>query len=321
MILSVSRRTDIPNYYADWFLERLQQGYLDVRNPINAHQVSRIPLAPELIDCIVFWSKNPENLMKRLPELEKYLYYFQFTLTDYGREIEPGLPERRRLIETFRELASRIGKKRVIWRYDPIFLSEAYTLERHLRAFREIGEELRGSTERVMISFMDFYAKTRRNMKELGIRPMEEAEMRELAAGLAEIAGELGLPIFTCAEEIDLSAEGILHGKCIDKELIQELGGGRMRGKKDKNQRKICGCMESIEVGTYHTCLTGCKYCYANFSPERVRRTVQSYGLHNSMLCALPQPGDEIKVRPMRRLRRDMAEGQRRREPVLKNKE
>ena len=131
------------------------------------------------------------------------------------------------------------------------------------------------------------------------------AEGSALAEALAAIAREYGLSISTCAEEIDLSPQGIDHGRCIDKELIQELAGGRIRGKRDKNQRKICGCMESIEVGTYHTCLTGCKYCYANFSPERVERTVKAYDPHSSMLCASLQPGDEIKVRPMRRLKKD----------------
>lgn len=303
MILSVSRRTDIPNYYGDWFLERLRQGYLDVRNPMNAHQISRISLDPQLIDCIVFWSKNPKNLMKHLPELEEYLYYFQFTLTSYGPEIEPGLPQREQRIELFQHLADQIGKKRVIWRYDPIFLSPTYTLSYHLKAFAHTARALQGCTERVMISFMDFYAKTRRNTEGLGIRPMEEKEMRVLAKELSAVAREYGFSISTCAEEIDLSAQGISHGKCIDKELIQELAGGQIRGKRDKNQREACGCMESIEVGTYHTCLTGCKYCYANFSPERVAKTVKAYDLHSSMLCASLQPGDEIKVRPMRRLK------------------
>lgn len=305
MILSVSRRTDIPNYYADWFLERLKQGYLDVRNPVNAHQISRISLDPQLIDCIVFWSKNPENLMKRLSELEEYLYYFQFTLTGYGPAIEPGLPGGEHLIGLFQKLATQIGSKRVVWRYDPIFFNEIYTLEYHLEAFRRTAKALQGYTERVMISFMDFYAKTRRNTEGLGIRPMEEEEMRILAEGLATIAQEYGLFISTCAEEIDLSPEGIEHGSCIDKKLIQELAGGQICGKQDKNQRKICGCMESIDVGTYHTCLTGCKYCYANFSPQWVTRTVEAYDLYSSMLCASLQPGDEIKVRPMRKLKKE----------------
>lgn len=305
MILSVSRRTDIPNYYADWFLERLKQGYLDVRNPVNAHQISRISLDPQLIDCIVFWSKNPENLMKRLSELEEYLYYFQFTFTGYGPAIEPGLPDGEHLIGLFQKLATQIGSKRVVWRYDPIFFNEIYTLEYHLEAFRRTAKALQGYTERVIISFMDFYAKTRRNTEGLGIRPMEEEEMRILAEGLATIAREYGLFISTCAEEIDLSPEGIEHGSCIDKKLIQELAGGQICGKQDKNQRKICGCMESIDVGTYHTCLTGCKYCYANFSPQRVAKTVEAYDLYSSMLCASLQPGDEIKVRPMRKLKKE----------------
>ena len=164
MILSASRRTDIPNYYMDWFLHRVQEGFVYVRNPINPHQISRIALSPSVVDCIVFWTKNPENMLPHLGELAAYPYYVQFTLTSYGRDIEPNLPDKKdRLIPAFQSLSAIIGKERVVWRYDPIFLNRRYTVSYHLAAFSEIARRLRGYTERVVISFIDLYAKTKRN--------------------------------------------------------------------------------------------------------------------------------------------------------------
>lgn len=160
MILSVSRRTDIPNYFSDWFINRIREGYLYVRNPMNAHQISRIALSPETVDCMVFWTKNPENMLGQLDFLRDYTYYFQFTLTGYGREVEPGLPHKReKLIPVFRRLSEKIGKQKVIWRYDPVFISQKYTVEYHLRAFAEIADSLAGYTEKSVISFMDMYEK------------------------------------------------------------------------------------------------------------------------------------------------------------------
>ncbi len=160
MILSVSRRTDIPNYYSDWFLNRIKEGFLYVRNPMNAHQISRINLSPSVVDCIVFWTKNPKSMMERLDELKDYPYYFQFTLTGYGKDVEPGLPDQRtERISIFKELSEKIGRNRVIWRYDPLLISKKYTAEYHGKAFEEMAYRLSGYTRKVIISFMDFYAK------------------------------------------------------------------------------------------------------------------------------------------------------------------
>jgi len=140
MILSVSRRTDIPNYYSEWFYNRIREGFLYVRNPMNPHQISKISLSSDIVDCIVFWTKNPANMMPRLDELQNYKYYFQFTLTGYGKDIEPNIPNKRKdLIKTFQNLSERIGSEKVIWRYDPILLNEKYISEYHIKAFKEIA--------------------------------------------------------------------------------------------------------------------------------------------------------------------------------------
>ena len=236
MILSVSRRTDIPNYYSEWFLNRIKEGFLYVRNPMNAHQVSRIDLAPELVDCIVFWTKNPLPMMDRLGELREYPYYFQFTLTGYGKDIEPNLPDKRTvLIEAFRELSRRIGKEKVIWRYDPILFTERYTEAYHVRAFGEIAGALRGYTDRVVISFVDLYAKTNKNMKGIGMVDQEKEMLVKFASELSQIAGQNGMKIASCAESIDLTSCGIEHNSCIDKQLVERIIGCKISASKDKN--------------------------------------------------------------------------------------
>lgn len=286
MILSVSRRTDIPNYYSEWFYNRIKEGFLYVRNPMNPHQISKISLSSDLVDCIVFWTKNPANMMSRLDELQNYKYYFQFTLTGYGKDIEPNLPNKRKdLIQTFRNLSKKIGSDKVIWRYDPILLNEEYVPEYHIKAFQEIAGHLKGYTHKVVISFVDLYAKTKRNTEGLNIKELKNNGIMELARKMAEIAWENHLSIETCAEQVDLNDIGITHGSCIDKVLIEEIIGCKLKVNKDRNQREECGCFESVEVGTYNTCRNGCKYCYANFSDEMVRENVKLYDVNSPLLC------------------------------------
>lgn len=304
MILSASRRTDIPNYYSEWLARRFRAGFLCVRNPMNFRQVSRITLNPNVIDCIVFWTKNPAPMLPYLDEYRRYMYYFQFTLTGYGKDIEPGLPDKRRiLIPVFCELADRIGRDRVIWRYDPIFLSDHYTLDYHVKAFTRIAEALAGRTRRVVISFLDDYEKTKRNMKGINIQGLTKEKMRRLAHSFAVIAGRYGMEIQTCAEKIDLSEYGITHGACIDREYIEHLLGCRLRAGKDHGQRPECRCMESVEIGSYHTCRNGCRYCYANFSDGRVQARIRDFDVDSPILCGKMESEDRITERKMKTLR------------------
>lgn len=304
MILSASRRTDIPNYYSEWLARRFRAGFLCVRNPMNFRQVSRITLNPNVIDCIVFWTKNPAPMLPYLDEYRRYMYYFQFTLTGYGKDIEPGLPDKRRiLIPAFCELADRIGRDRVIWRYDPIFLSDHYTLDYHVKAFTRIAEALAGRTRRVVISFLDDYEKTKRNMKGINIQGLTKEKMWRLAHSFAVIAGRYGMEIQTCAEKIDLSEYGITHGACIDREYIEHLLGCRLRAGKDHGQRPECRCMESVEIGSYHTCRNGCRYCYANFSDGRMQERIRDFDVDSPILCGKMEPEDRITERKMKTLR------------------
>ena len=304
MILSVSRRTDVPNYYSDWFINKIKEGFLYVRNPMNAHQVSRIDLSPDVVDCIVFWTKNPKKMIDKLEYLRDYVYYFQFTLTGYGKDIEPYLPDKREeLISTFKELSKKIGKEKVIWRYDPILISKRYTMDYHLKAFEEIAGNLADYTERVIISFVDLYAKTQRNTRGLHIQQMTKEDMIHLASEMVQIAKRYHLVMETCAEQINLQEVGIQHGSCIDKKLIEKILGCKLIGQKDKNQRAECGCLESVEVGTYNTCLNGCKYCYANFNDEKVKENVKLYNENAPLLCGNITQDDKITDRKVKSLK------------------
>lgn len=304
MILSVSRRTDIPNYYSDWFINRIKEGFLYVRNPMNQHQISRILLSPDVVDCIVFWTKNPANMMEKLKYLQNYVYYFQFTLTGYGKDVEPNLPNKRgELIPIFKRLSEKIGKEKVIWRYDPILISRRYTMNYHLKAFEEIAGNLADYTEKVVISFIDLYSKTQRNTRELDIRRMTNEEIMGMAGQMAQIASKYHLTIESCAEQINLQELGIRHGSCIDKKLIEGILGCKLIVEKDKNQREECGCFESVDVGTYNTCPNGCKYCYANFNDNRVKDHVKLYDQDSAILCGNISPSDRVTDRKMKSLK------------------
>ena len=298
MIISASRRTDIPTYYSEWFFNRLREGYVLVRNPMNARQISRISLSPEAVDGIVFWTKNPVPMLSRLGELEPYPYYFQFTLTAYGRDVEPNLPGKNGvLIPAFQELSRMAGRERVVWRYDPIFLSDRYTVDYHCRYFRVLAAKLGEYTEKCTVSFLDFYRSTARNMRSLHIREMTAAQQREMMEQFSEIAGEYGLYIDTCSEAISLDDLGISHASCVDRERLERIGGYRLNVGRDRNQRKECGCAASVDIGAYDTCGNGCLYCYATDSPPRAAERVRAHRPDSPILFGTVGPEDVIRER------------------------
>jgi hypothetical protein len=311
MIINASRRTDIPSYYSEWFLNKIKEGYLDVRNPMNAHQISRINLSPDVVDCIVFWTKNPIPMLPRLGELSDYTYYFQFTLTGYGKDIEKNLPDKWSvLIPAFEELSSKIGKERVIWRYDPILFNEKYNMKWHIEMFDRISRELEGYTEKCVISFVDIYAKNKKNIQGQNVVEPDSEELNDFAAKIAGMAHSRGMDMATCAEAIDLDACGISHNQCIDKALIERLTGHEMNVKKDPTQRIECGCMASIDVGSYNTCRNGCIYCYANYNPSSVADNCRKYDPDSPILCGTENAGeDKINLRKVKSLKGDPLNG------------
>ena len=304
MLLTVSRRTDIPNYYSDWFYNRIKEGFVYLRNPMNLHQVSKIDLSPKVVDCIIFWTKNPEPMLERLEELSSYKYYFQFTLTGYGKDIEPNVPHKKeKMIPIFRRLSDKIGSKNVIWRYDPIIFTKIYTPEYHLKAFEQIANALRGYTNKCVISFVDAYAKNKKNMEALGTYELNEYELIQFVGKLSQIAKANGMTIGSCAEVIDLSQCGIEHNCCVDKKLVEDIIGCKINADKDKNQRLECGCIQSVDIGTYNTCKNGCRYCYANYSQESVIKNCSQYDVNSPILCGTITSQDKINERKMKSLK------------------
>ena len=300
MILSVSRRTDIPAFYTDWFINRIKEGFVYVRNPINKNQVSKIQLSPNVVDCIVFWTKNPKPLLKRITELSQYNYYFQFTLTSYGQDLEPNVPNKNELIKSFKELSKLIGKEKVIWRYDPIILTEKYTVEYHQKYFESIAEKLSSYTEKCVISFVDLYKKCERNLKGTSIKEMTEGEIHHLSGKLKQIALKYNLEIETCAEDVELSTLGIGHNRCIDNVLIERILKRKIKTTKDKNQREVCGCIESIDIGAYNTCKHGCLYCYANFNASMVKDNSLKHTPSSPLLYGQVGENDKITERKVK---------------------
>lgn len=300
MIISASRRTDIPTYYSDWLFNRLKEEYVLVRNPMNIHQIGRINLSPDVVDGIVFWTKNPVPMMNRLSELERYNYYFQFTLTAYDKDVEPNIPSKNNIIiPAFQQLSKSLGREKVIWRYDPIFFNDRYTMEYHCKYFKVLAAKLGDYTEKCTVSFLDFYRNTARNTQPLKIHPESKEQQIELMQRFSEIAKEYGFYIDTCSEAIELDRFGITHAHCIDRERFERIGKCKLAVGKDQNQRPECGCIASIDIGTYNTCKNGCLYCYANYSHNTVMRNTQVHNPLSPLLFGEVGPDDVIKERKM----------------------
>ena len=271
MIISCSRRTDIPALYADWLFTRVREGYACVRNPMNHLQVSKIRLTPDVADGFVFWTKNPAPMLSRLNELRDYAYYFQFTLTPYGKDIEPNLPVKIKLLSTFHRLSDQVGPRRVIWRYDPILVNGNWTVDTHLRTFEMMARLLEGATHKVVISFLDTdYSNVRRNAELLKAQPLTAREKLSMAGKMNQIARACGMEMSACAEDLDLSVCGVAPAHCIDGDLFETLLNCRMDLQKDKAQRPACGCVQSADIGMYNSCSNACHYCYANYNAAEI---------------------------------------------------
>ncbi len=304
LIVSASRATDIPAFHSDWFFRRFSEGYCVWFNPFSGKK-SYISL--QNAKAVVFWSKNPAPMLERLDELDHFgfCYYFQFTLNDYDAErFEPNVPPLEHRLETFRRMTQKIGPERMVWRFDPIILSQQLDCDEILRRFHRIGNALAGFTYKLIISFIyiDMYPKVRYNLKALapGCREPNEAEMLRLGEKIHEAARHFGMAVTSCCTTVDLAQVGIGRSRCVDPDLLLRIcnndtlyqfltGTGPAKPKtlfdepdtkpslnyatlKDKGQRKPCGCVWSKDIGQYNTCPHYCVYCYANKSPKIVER-------------------------------------------------
>jgi len=256
-----------------------------VFNPYNRNQVKYVSLDPEDVDVIVFWTKHAGTFRKKLHILDDlgYKYYFQHTLVQYNKEIETRVPQYEKLQEDFIELADKVGPKKIIWRYDPIIISKEYSPQRHIELFGKIAEKVRGATNRVVISIVDYYQKTLRNMKTYNIHgaldehPEDRIGFDDFIKSLADISIANGLEIKSCSEPIDMEEYGVKHGKCIDDEYIKNIFDLDVTHKKDPGHRIECGCVQSIDIGVYDTCLHGCQYCYATKDHKSAKKNYSDH--------------------------------------------
>jgi DNA repair photolyase len=240
-------------------------------------------------------------MLRNLRLLEQYPHYFQITITGYGKAVEPRLSPKEEIIASFKALSDRIGKERTIWRYDPIIITKEYGEEFHARVFAKLARNLAGYTNRCVISFLDLYKKTTRNIRSLGETLMTEESMLRLAEILSPIARDYGFALETCSEEIDLLTPfGVRQGKCIDPLLISQISGRKLSVKKDPHQRLACGCASSVDIGAYNSCLHGCIYCYANFNQRVVERQVLLHNPHSPLLIGELGARDKVTDRKVK---------------------
>ena len=295
MIISASRRTDIPHYYGDWLVNRMKEGFVLVRNPMNPRQVSRILLAPDKVDGFVFWTKNPAPFLKKLEAFKEYPYYFQFTLNGYGRGIEPGVPgEEDGSVDTFRRLSDIVGPDRILWRYDPILIQKDFSLEYHGQAFERLSSKLEGYSGKCVISFVDYYKDASKRMP---LRSLDAREMDWIAKTFSQIGKARHFRLETCAEQIDLQKYGIMHGKCVDGSLLNSFSRRSFTVKTAAGQRGACGCDQSADIGAYNTCSSGCLYCYANHQKAWLKENLNRYDPQSPLLCGSVGPEDRITQR------------------------
>ncbi|MCD8073412.1 MAG: DUF1848 domain-containing protein [Alistipes sp.] len=258
MVISASRRTDIPAFYSKWFFNRLKAGEVYVRNPFDKRKISTVSLEKEHVDFIHFWTKNPAPMLRRLPELDGYDYTFHFTVNGYGAHIEPLVPPLPRLVDTFAELSRHC---KVSWRYCPILIREGFGIDEHIRNFSRIASRLEGLTDRCYISLLDEYPKIKTAIKKYGIRTPDNTEQESVLPRIKAIAESYGIKVYSCAGAPWFGKYGIIPGRCLDPAGVGRSG---RTYKKDPNQRPECGCVQSVDIGGYSSCPHDCIYCYAN---------------------------------------------------------
>lgn len=293
MILNTGSRTDIPAYYSDWFYNRIGEGYVLVRNPYYPAQVTKYLLNPEVVDIIVFCTKNPYPMLDRLSLLSAFDMFWFVTITPYGQEIEPHVPPKESVIEYFQKLSGLIGKGRVSWRYDPIFITDRYSVDYHIEQFRQMAKALSGYTDQCVVSFIDLYEKTKRNFS--GIRSVTNSEQEKIIDAFSQIAKENDLQIHLCCENAGLVRENVDAGGCMSKAVLEKSLGCRLNVPQKKMAREECSCLLGADIGAYNTCGHGCLYCYANYDRETVVKNMKQHHDSSPLLIGEISENDVIK--------------------------
>lgn len=289
MILNISGRTDIVAFYTPWFLNRMKEGFVDVRNPFYRKMVSRIHFSD--VDLIVFCTKNPLPILPYLKDI-KIPFVFQVTLTPYKEDIEPNVPNKKKIIEAILEISKMVGPDNIYVRYDPILLNDIYTIDYHIEAFQKLCRLLKGSVQHIIISFIDIYKNVTKNSSVLLLQEITKENLERIGKTFSEIAFGYGIEVQSCYEG-DLSSYGILNMSCVSKELAYKKTGKIY----PKWQARKCDCVAMIDIGEYNTCNHLCKYCYANYDEKHIKNNLQKHDTNSSLLIGYLKEEDVIKVR------------------------
>lgn len=294
MIIQTGMRTDIPAFYSQWFLNRLNEGFVLVRNPYNQSQVTRYSLSPDVVDLIAFCTKNPAPMLSQMSALKPYGQYWFVTITPYGKDIEPNVPDKESVMDNFIRLSNTVGVDSVGWRYDPVFVDEKHSVEWHISEFEHMAKKLAGFTKTCVISFIDIYKKVERNFPQV----VEVSKKDRIIIGKAfiDIAAKYGMTIRPCAEGNDLAEYGADCSGCMTVNTFETALHERLIVPKRKtNQRNgDCACLLGVDIGVYDTCGHLCKYCYANTDVALVKRNMQCHDPKSPFLLGCSQSGDVI---------------------------
>lgn len=293
MIINTGARTDTVQYYTEWLLNRFSEGYVLSRNPLFPNKVTRYELTPDKVDCVVFCSKNYKPILPRLHEItDHFNTYFHYTITAYGKDIEPGVPDIEESMKTLILLSNQVGRQRVSWRYDPVLLTPKYTIQRHLETFEHMAQTLSPYIDRCIFSFVEMYKKLESNMPEL--ITLSDWDKDALARGLGSIAQKYGIFIQTCGTNGDFTRYGIHASGCMTLDILGKANNVTFKNLKHKGTRQGCDCIESRDIGAYDTCMNGCKYCYANKTPKKAFENYQYHDKLSPLLLGNIKPDDTI---------------------------
>ena len=307
MIINTGGRTDTVQYFTPWLLKRFAEGYVYSRNPLFQNKVTRYELTPDKVDCVQFCSKNYEPILEHLqPIISRFPTYFHYTITAYGKDVEPGVPTIEKSMETLKKLSAIVGRQRLAWRYDPVLLTNKYTIDRHLETFERMARELTPYVDRCIFSFVEMYKKVEVNMPEL--IPLSVEDMDNLAQGLGEIAAKYGLYMQTCGNNGDFSRFGIHSSGCMTLDMIGQANDIEFRNLKHKGMRQGCGCIETRDIGAYDTCLNGCKYCYANKRPQKAVENYKDHDPDSPLLLGHLKDTDVIQQGAQKSFRKKVVE-------------
>lgn len=294
MILNVSSRTDIVAFYTEWFMNRYREGFIDVRNPFYPKKVSRINF--NNVDAIIFCTKNPIPILKYIKEIDKPIL-FHITLTSYHNDIEPNVPPKVKVIEAIKELSRILGKDNLVIRYDPVFISDKYNLDYHVKAFDKLCSLVEGYVSKILISFIDDYKNVRKNEKILNFKEFTENDYKTIGKSFSKSAKEHNLIVHTCFEDRNLAEYGFIKGECLSHELAFKLTGKVYKDEWKARKERKCHCVGTVDIGVYNSCNHMCKYCYANFDEKKVLANMKAHNQNSSLLIGKLNSDDIIKER------------------------